>query len=429
MANGRGTARAGRGEREWLLAVDFGTCFTTAATFGDEAAAGSVGPRSLEIENSRCLPALVCLDDSGALLTGRAAQQRAAHHPDQAERAPKRALARQSAVLLGGRSVPAAELAAAVLRRVCAEARAAHDGRPPARTVLTHPARWGTAERDRLADAADRAGIAAPGFLPEPVAAALHHGRVHAVPEGGAVAVYDLGGGTFDTAVLRRTARGFDTVAIGGDPHLGGEDLDECLRDLLGERAADRDPDPWHDLWEDPGPPAAAQRAALGRELTAAREALSQTGSVDLAVPGYPQPFLIRAHEYRAAAEPLLARTYELLAATVADAGLDAADVHEIVLTGGASRTPRVSDLIAERTGRLPLLTADPKSAVVLGALAALPLAGPPGPEGAAAPAYAEGTAYAGGAAYAAGPTAPGGRVRRYLNPDGDLGFRFTPRP
>ncbi len=70
-----------------------------------------------------------------------------------------------------------------------------------------------------------------------------------------------------------------------------------------------------------------------------------------------------------------------------------------------------MSDLIAERTGRLPLLSADPKSAVVLGALAALPQAGPPGPEGAAAPAYA------------------GGRVRRYLNPDGDLGFRFTPRP
>ncbi|MFD9368482.1 Hsp70 family protein [Streptomyces sp. NPDC060020] len=418
MANGRGTARAGRGERDWSLAVDFGTCFTTAATFGDEAAVGGVGPRSLEIENSRCLPALVCLDDSGALLTGRAAQQRAAHHPDQAERAPKRALARQSAVLLGGRPVPAAELAAAVLRRVYAEARAAHDGRTPARTVLTHPARWGTAERGRLADAAARAGIADPGFLPEPVAAALHHGQVHAVPEGGAVAVYDLGGGTFDTAVLRRTARGFDTVAIGGDPYLGGEDLDECLRDLLAERAADRDPDPWHALWDDPGPPAAAQRAALGRELTAAREALSQTGSVDLAVPGYPQPFLIRAHEYSAAAEPLLSRSYELLAATIADAGLDPADVHEIVLTGGASRTPRVSDLIAERIGRLPLLTADPKSAVVLGALAVLPATRPPGSTEAAPPPDADGDA-----------AAPGGRVRRYLNPDGDLGFRFVPHP
>ncbi|MFJ6785527.1 Hsp70 family protein [Streptomyces yangpuensis] len=422
MANGRGTARAGRGEREWSLAVDFGTCFTTAATFGDEAAGGGVAPRSLEIENSRCLPALVCLDDSGALLTGRAAQQRAAHHPEQAERAPKRALARQSAVLLGGRSVPAAELAAAVLRRVYAEARAAHHGRPPVRTVLTHPARWGTAERGRLADAADRAGITDPSFLPEPVAAALHHGQVHAVPEGGAVAVYDLGGGTFDTAVLRRTAHGFDTVAIGGDPYLGGEDLDECLRDLLGERAADRDPDPWHDLWEDPGPPAAAQRAALGRELTVAREALSQTGSVDIAVPGYPQPFLIRAHEYRAVAEPLLARSYELLAATVADAGLGDGDVHEIVLTGGASRTPRVSDLIAERTGRLPLLTADPKSAVVLGALAVPPPT--PQPSTTQLP-----TVRAAGQAYADGAAAPGGRVRRYLNPDGDLGFRFTPHP
>ncbi|MFE1898205.1 hypothetical protein, partial [Streptomyces yangpuensis] len=89
MANGRGTARAGRGEREWSLAVDFGTCFTTAATFGDEAAGGGVGPRSLEIENSRCLPALVCHDDSGVQLTGPAPQQPAAPPTPQAGSPPQ----------------------------------------------------------------------------------------------------------------------------------------------------------------------------------------------------------------------------------------------------------------------------------------------------------------------------------------------------
>ena len=394
----------------WSLAIDFGTCFTTAATVTDDGQhAGSAAPVALEIENSRCLPSLVCLDDSGVLLTGKAALQRAAHHPDQAERTPKRALVQQSAVLLSGRAVPTADLVAAVLRRVLTEARALHGGREPDRTVLTHPARWSKAERDRLAEAAGRAGIQSPELLPEPVAAALHHVEVRDLPVGECTAVYDLGGGTFDTAVLRRTADSFVTVAVGGDPHLGGEDLDECLREVLGERAVERDPEPWLTLWEATDPAAAAQRARFRQELTTAKEALSATGSVDIAVPGCPRPFLIRSHEYHRAIEPLLVRSYDLLAATVADAGLQLGDVHTVVLTGGASRTPRVSDLIAERTGRLPLVSADPKAVVALGALAGGAAPQPP-PEH-RTPADA----------------AEVRRSLRYFTPDGDPDFQFSP--
>ncbi|MFF3320733.1 Hsp70 family protein [Streptomyces sp. NPDC002889] len=365
----------------------------------------------LEIENSRYLPSLVCLDADGTPLTGRAALQRAVNRPDLTERAPKRALVRQDGVILGERRVSTAELAAAVLRRTLTEAQAVHGGSAPSRTVLTHPARWGAAERTRLGEAAALAGIDGPEYLPEPVAAALHHAEAGEVPEGDCLAVYDLGGGTFDTAVLRRTSNGFTTVAVGGDPHLGGEDLDECLAALLAERAEARDPLPWDELWGSAEPGQVAQRALLRRELTAAKEALSTASSVDLAVPGYPEPFLIRSHEYRSAVEPLLARSHDLLTATVREAGLEPAALHAVVLTGGASRTPRVSDLIAEREQRLPLLTADPKASVVLGALSS----------GLVVTVPAEGPADAG-----ARPGEPR-RALRYFQPAGDPDFEFSP--
>ncbi|MFF3942092.1 Hsp70 family protein [Streptomyces phaeofaciens] len=376
------------------------------------AEAATAPPTMLEIENSRYLPSVVALDADGTPLTGRAALQRAVNRPDLTERAPKRALVRQTAVLLGGRAVPTEELAAAVLRRVRGAALAAHGGTAPVRTVLTHPVRWGAAELGRLTRAAALAGIDAPELLPEPVAAALHHTRTTEVPEGACLAVYDLGGGTFDTAVLRRTAGGFDTVAVGGDPHLGGEDLDDCLAALLRERALARDPDPWKELTESGDPALNAQLALLRREIVAAKEALSTAGSVEVAVPGYPEPFLLRAHEYREAATPLLTHSHEVLSATVSEAGLDPAALHAVVLTGGASRTPLISDLIAEREGRLPVLSADPKATVALGALAADGLT----PAGSSAP-----------AGHRAGPGPLALRGPRYLRPDGDPDFEFDP--
>ncbi len=407
-ASGDGCGDGDTGDgRPWSLSVDFGTCFTTAATAfaGTTVAGTAVGATMLEIENSRCLPSVVALAADGTPLTGRAVLQRAVNRPDMTERAPKRALVRQDAVLLGGRAVPTEELAAAVLRRVREAAVAAHGGTAPARTVLTHPVRWGATELARLTRAAALAGIEEPELLPEPVAAALHHTRTADLPEGACLAVYDLGGGTFDTAVLRRTADGFTTVAVGGDPDLGGEDLDDRLTDLLRERAVARDPDPWKELTESTEPASTAQLALLRREIVAAKEALSIAGSVEIAVPGYPEPFLLRAHEYRAAVAPLLTRSHEVLAATVAEAGVEPADLHAVVLTGGASRTPLISDLIAEREGRLPALSADPKATVALGALVS--------------------NAVTWGASSRARGAEVAVRGPRYLRPDGDPDFEF----
>ncbi len=377
---------------DWSLAIDFGTCFTTVAVrveqadavSGGESGASAGAPAgavtAVEIENSRYLPSLVCLDDDGRLLTGRAAVQLAAQRPERAEHHPKRALLRQPAVLLDDREVETADLVAAVLARAGAEARARCGGSDPTRTVLTHPADWSPADLDRLVEAAARAGVTAPELLPEPVAAARHHAAGVPAGDSGPIAVYDLGGGTVDTAVLRREGAGFRAVAVAGDPDFGGRDLDQALYELLRDRALDLDPEPWQRLQADRTATGSHQRSLLTRELTLAKESLSSTGTVYLTVPGYPEPFVVQGGEYRAAVTPALAASVGLLERTVSRAGLTPADLGAVVLCGAASRTPPVADLIAERFGRIPELAGDPKAAVALGALTDPPA--PPAPDG-----------------------------------------------
>ncbi|MFF4835968.1 Hsp70 family protein [Streptomyces sp. NPDC001315] len=369
--------------RDWSLAIDFGMYCTSAAASQSTGAEEDPAPTILPLGTGYggLLPSLVCLDDNGRLLTGEAALEAAPHRPERAERAAKRALVEQEQVLLGGGAVATADLAAAVLTRALEQARARHGGTSPGRTVLTHPAHWAPQQLARLGAAAAAAEIPRPEFLPEPVAVARHHMAGRGLPdaahlaepsEGGHIAVYDLGG-AFKVSVLAWDGRRFTVVRTGGDHDLGGDDLDECLRGLLAERVLDRDPGPWQDLWEDTSPDAVRQRVAVRRTLVAARETLSGSTSVDVRVPGYPEPFLVRGHEFRTAAEPVIERTYDLLAETVRQAGREPGDLHAVIIAGGAGRTPRVSDLIAERTGRLPLLARDPKAAVVLGALAQPP--------------------------------------------------------
>ena len=113
--------------------------------------------------------------------------------------------------------------------------------------MLTHPARWqaGGLELRRLTEAAERAGLGEPDLVAEPVAAAHHYVRSgDPVPDGGMIGVYDFGGGTFDTAVLRRRRDGFELAGSpGGDVALGGEDLDATFMEILAEHAEALDPD------------------------------------------------------------------------------------------------------------------------------------------------------------------------------------------
>ena len=353
-------------EPSWALSIDFGTTNTTAAMI-------TVGgtPEVLEVENSRYLPSAVFAAPGGELQTGRNAVRQGVVFPDRIERAPKRALARQSHVLLGGERREAVDLVAAVLGRVYGEAVRFH-GVAPDRVVLTHPARWGAPLLDRLQAAASRAGLPARlDLVPEPVAAAWWYAR----PEAGQLlAVFDLGGGTLDTAVLRARETGFELAgAPGGDPDLGGEDFDDLLFTRVSDLARERDGAAWQETFRDEGPRAVRDRAFLRADVTAAKEALSEHLTYELAVLGYAEGFRLTRAELDGLVGPAIDGAATELRRTIAAAGATDAEVTGLYLTGGASRMPVVATHLARAVGVEPRLRDDPKAAVALGALVYVP--------------------------------------------------------
>jgi actin-like ATPase involved in cell morphogenesis len=356
----------------WVLAIDFGTSYTTAA-FADDG--GS--PVMLEVENSRYLPSAVVADTEGHLLTGNAAARQVGLFPERAERVPKRALVTGARVLLGGREFAPAELAGAVLSRVYAEAVRFHGDSAPRQVILTHPARWGRQPLDRLGEAAGLAGIADPVFVSEPEAAAWFY----APPvDGQVVAVFDLGGGTLDTAVLKAVADRFAVAGPpGGDPDLGGEDLDELLLDRVRDMARERD-DEVSAALDGPGTRAARDRAALRSEVTTAKEALSDHTSYEVVVPGFDEGFRVTRPEFEGLIKDALASAVAEMLHTITEAGVEPGRLAGMYLTGGSSRIPLVAQRLAAALGMLPQLRDDPKAVVVLGALKASATPAPPPP-------------------------------------------------
>ncbi|MBX6169256.1 MAG: Hsp70 family protein, partial [Thermobispora bispora] len=346
---------------DWSLAIDFGTCFTCAAIRVGEQV------EVLETDSGRYTPSLVYRDEHGRLLTGRLAASEAAASPANVARTPKRALAQGAPLLLGGSQVAAEDLVAAVLSTMAAEAFRRTGGLPPGEAVLTHPAAWDDQQIAALGEAAERAGLTTIRFVPEPVAAAAFYTQGEGVPTGAHVAVYDLGGGTFDIAVLRRTQTGFDVVAQSGSDRIGGEDFDEALYDLVAGHAMTLDPAAWQDFTQGTGPRAARDRTLLRRDITEAKELLSDTTIRKVIVGDL--PISVTRAEFEAAIADDLRATIITFQDVVTGAGLTVEDLAAVYLTGGSSRIPLVSDLLSQLLGRTPNLAGDPKAVVALGAL------------------------------------------------------------
>ncbi len=359
----------------WVLAIDFGTSFTTGAIAVDGGTLAVV-----EVENSRYFPSAVVVDSAGQLLTGRAAVTQAAVYPERAVRVPKRALVAGPEAVLPGGAVAVTDLVAAVLRRVYSEAVRLRGGQPPDRVVLTHPARWGTEPLGRLREAAAKAGISAMEAMPEPVAAAWRFAAPSA--GGGLIGVFDLGGGTLDTAVLRPVANGFEIASPpGGDAALGGEDFDETLLDWFSQLARDRDEAAWKDVFSGNDVRSRRDLALLRADVTAAKEALSENLTYELPVPGFTEGFRVTRPEFMRLIGGQIDSAVAEMWRTITAAEAQPGNLAGIYLAGGSSRIPMVAERLATGLGVQPLLRDDPKTAVALGALTAImSAAGPPRP-------------------------------------------------
>jgi hypothetical protein len=358
----------------WTLAVDFGTSFTVAATAGP-------GPAEPVYFGGRpTMPSGVFVEADGGLSTGAKAVNQRQLDPGRYIDTPKRPLGKGVPVILlssGPVSVP--RIVSAVIAEAAAEASERRNGTAPPRTVLTHPATWDLELQQTLVTAAREAGLVEVRVLAEPVAAALHLGRDQCQP-GDHIAVYDLGGGTFDAAVLRRTAEGFEVEATGGQTSIGGEWFDQLLRDRLGSGPLGQI-EAWRRLNE-PGPDKKTDFDAyvawcdqvdkLKDNIRFAKEVLSEQDSWGLIIPGYPEGWTVTVQMLDGLLREPLEQTVDVLASTIADAGLGPGQLTAIYLVGGASRTPLVRKLLADRfPQKVVKRQGDPQTVVALGAAAA----------------------------------------------------------
>ncbi|MEI9607327.1 Fe-S protein assembly chaperone HscA [Raoultella ornithinolytica] len=218
--------------------------------------------------------------------------------------------------------------------------------------VITVPAYFDDAQRQGTKDAARLAGLHVLRLLNEPTAAAIAYGLDSG--QEGVIAVYDLGGGTFDISVLRLSRGVFEVLATGGDSALGGDDFDHLLTDYLRELAglSDRSDN-------------RLQRELLDAAI-AAKIALSDADSVSVNVGGWQGD--ITREQFNALIAPLVKRTLLACRRALKDAGVAAEEVLEVVMVGGSTRVPLVRERVGEFFGRTPLTTIDPDKVVAIGA-------------------------------------------------------------
>jgi molecular chaperone DnaK len=268
-------------------------------------------------------------------------------------------------VVLGDRHFSAAELTAQVVRWVAGTV-AEREGGPPAYAVLTHPASWGQHRLTLLGDAAVAAGLPRAGLLPEPVAAGLYYASQQRVPAGALIAVYDLGGGTFDATLLRKTATSFEIIgAPRGDDRLGGVDVDEMVLDHVVRSMGPR----WPDAADD-DPVLLGALAQVRAAAVDAKEALSSDthATVPVLLPGCTGEVLISRSELERTVAPVVLRTVDLVRQVCSSAEVGADELDAVLLVGGASRMPLVAEMVTSELGRPVVVDAHPKYAVCLGA-------------------------------------------------------------
>ncbi|TQM43158.1 YVTN family beta-propeller protein [Pseudonocardia cypriaca] len=344
------------------LGVDLGTTFVAAAlATNTRVEMFTLGDRSV------VTPAVVYLHEDGALVSGDAATRRAVSSPDRIGREFKRRLGDPTPVMLGGTPYAVTALLGALLHDVLAKVTET-EGAKPESVVLTHPANWGPFRRELFDEVPHVAGLTAPRMVTEPEAAAAHYAASRHLSDGETIAVYDLGGGTFDATVLRKHPNGIEILGIPeGIERLGGVDFDESILShvnyVAGGALTELD-------MSDPQTSIALAR--LNQDCVLAKEALSVDTETTIPVflPNRHFDVRLTRAEFEDMIRAPIESTIGTLVRTLRSANVDPSQLSAVLLVGGSSRIPLVSRMISEELGRPTVVDAHPKYAVALGAAA-----------------------------------------------------------
>ncbi|MGQ0483412.1 MAG: Hsp70 family protein [Pseudonocardia sp.] len=344
----------------YSLGVDLGTTFVAAAI---------ARPTQIEMftlgDRSVVTPAVVYLREDGAVVTGEAANRRSVSNPDRVGREFKRRMGDPTPVMLAGAPHAVTDLLAAVLRDVLTRVTQT-EGERPERVVLTHPANWGPFRRGLFEQVPVLAGLEDAHLITEPEAAAAHYAASRDLGEGEVVAVYDLGGGTFDATVLRNHA---DGVEILGEPEgierLGGVDFDEAILNYVNYTSGGALSE--LDLRD---PQTGIAMARLRQDCVLAKETLSIDNETILPVflPGRHFDVSITRAEFEDLVRAPVESTIGALSRTLRSAGVSPDELSAVLLVGGSSRIPLVGRMVSEELGRPTVVDTHPKYAVALGA-------------------------------------------------------------
>jgi|GEM_PF-2503445 len=357
----------------YALGVDLGTTWSAAAVARKgRATIVELGTRTA------AMPSVVFLTTDGQMLTGEAANRRGVLTPDRVAREFKRRIGSETSLIIGGSPASAESLTARLLRAIVATVTEI-EGEPPTTIAVTHPANWGEYKLDLQRQAFRMAGLNNVEELTEPEAAAMHYASLEHTPEGSPIGVFDLGGGTFDAAILRKHAEGFEILGSpDGVERLGGIDFDEAVFAHVVRSLGGKFEELDH---TDPAVVGAVSR--LRSECVAAKEALSKDTDVAIPVvlPSVQTEVRMTRSEFEAMIRPSLADAVDALERAAQSAGLEIADLHRVLLVGGSSRIPLVGQILGGEMGLPIVINAHPKNAVALGAAlaaeAALPAAEP----------------------------------------------------
>ena len=355
----------------YWLGIDLGTTYTAAALYRpavDELETHVVPLGS----RSPAVPSVLFLAQDGSLVVGEAAERHALTDPDRVVREFKRRIGDEIPLLVGGVPWQAHELAGVLARWVWQRVNQ-REGELPEGVALTCPASWGPHKTSLFEQAvrATRIGemtrLGRAELLSEPQAAAIGYASREQVEVGARLAVYDLGGGTFDAAVVRKDSPTAFTL-LGrpeGIDRLGGVTFDETLFEHVcaaaGVPLTKIDPD---------DPDIVPEVARLRRECTEAKEALSvdTEATILVALGGVRQRVRVTRAEFEEMIRPDLDRTVEALRRALESAAVDGTQLDAILLVGGSSRIPLVSQLISAEFGQAPAIDTDPKTTVAVGA-------------------------------------------------------------
>jgi len=367
-----------------VIGIDLGTT--------NSAVAVMEGGKPKVIENAeggRTTPSIAAFTKDGERLIGQPAKRQAVTNPDNTVFAVKRLIGRRfddpitkkdtelvpyhivkgangdAWVQAGGKDYSPSQISAFILQKM-KETAEAYLGETVTQAVITVPAYFNDAQRQATKDAGQIAGLEVLRIINEPTAAALAYGMDK--QDGKTIAVYDLGGGTFDISILEIGDGVFEVKSTNGDTFLGGEDFDAKIVDFLADEFKKQE---GIDLR---GDRLALQRLKEGAERAKIELSSAQTTEVNLpfitADQNGPKHLVksISRSDLEKLVQDLIKRTLDPCKKALADAGLKAADIDEVVLVGGMTRMPKVRDTVKDFFGKEPHVGVNPDEVVAMGA-------------------------------------------------------------